>query len=841
MVCFRAFAIALICASGAVAQDQAEVSPGAAASRAEAAIEEAAEATEAAVDATEEAAVAAEEAAVATEDASEATEEAQAAVVAAEASGAVVDDVEAIDWNGPWRSFWRGGQALLILRQEGSSVTGSYQPGDATVTGVVEGVVVRGTWSQSGDEGGFEFALAPDGQSFVGRSGNGEYWNGERLDAARVEAAGFGSATPKAALVSLLSAANAAAGGDSFAELAIRRYLAFPEAEEDLRSRNARVARLLRLIDLSTFRAIDLPETGEAGRATVELGPDGPDWTFPLEFIEADRDRWQIVVPPLETIERLEAEALKALEAEDFDAVAEARRFSPRQTGRDFVAGTAAWNDGGAELALSTLDMSAIPEALRSTDGPLAAEYIRQIIDRVGYSIWQEVPDDPERRQPYVVYEHAIGDIAIGRYPQEDGTARWLFTAESLEAAPAIFEAMQNLPLADGVAPSEPLTRAFRLRSELKEISPRLLKRPFLLENWQWIAILGILLVTVALSWVLVWFGRVASVGVLRLGKASRPTREAMAVAFGWPARVFAAGAILTALLREVGLRQDVSAVGNGFAMLFMLLGGTFFIYRLVNTATVGLTQSAVKTQTKFDDIAVGLGGGLAKVAVLIGGIVLAAEVLGLPYEGVIAGLGIGGLAFAIASKDAVSNYIGAGILMSDRSFRKGDLIEGGGLKGIVEQVGMRSTRLRTPDGSVVVVPNAKLADGNVNNYGRPPRDAPQPVALGIGLSFETSRAQLDAFVKRLREIFSAQPDAEAGASVALSEIGPSSLGIRLSGSFAAGADLVEARHKLLGDIVDLAKEMGVEFAVPTSKVQHIGSSVSMRPTAGPGAPAPAE
>jgi hypothetical protein len=65
-------------------------------------------------------------------------------------------------------------------------------------------------WTQPGSEGGFEFAFAPDGQSFVGRSDHGEYWNGERFDDARVAAAGFGTDTPCTALISLLSAANAA-------------------------------------------------------------------------------------------------------------------------------------------------------------------------------------------------------------------------------------------------------------------------------------------------------------------------------------------------------------------------------------------------------------------------------------------------------------------------------------------------------------------------------------------------------------------------------------------------------------------------------------------------------
>lgn len=432
------------------------------------------------------------------------------------------------------------------------------------------------------------------------------------------------------------------------------------------------------MLGLSTFRTLAAPETGEAGRATFEIGPAGTDWTFPIEFIEAGQGNWQLVVPPLEVLEGWNVEVLAALGVEGFDELAEVRRYGPRQTARAFMRGTATWHEGGSDLAMSMLDLSGIPESLQSTDGPLAAEYIRQIIDRVGYSIWQEVPDDPNQRQPYTVYEHALGTISIDRYPREDGTVHWLFTADSLAIAPEIYDAMQNLALADGVVASEPLTNAFKLRSQLKTISPRLLKRPFLLENWQWIAIAGTLLLTVALSWVVVWASRILTAAALRLVKAREETRASMALAFGAPARMFVAGGILTVLLREIGLRQDVSAIGNTFALLLMLLGGTFFLYRLVQSATTALARPASQSATKLDDIAVELGGGLAKIAVLVGGIVLAADVLGLPYEGVIAGLGVGGLAFAIASKDAVSNFISAGILMSDRSFRKGDLIEGG-------------------------------------------------------------------------------------------------------------------------------------------------------------------
>lgn len=814
----------VLVASSAVAQDQAAPDPtGEVAAEAAEAVEEALEATERAIEAQAEAVDAAQEAEVASEQAAEATEEAQAAVAEAEATGAVVEDVAAIDWTGTWRSFWRGGQALLILEQEGTAISGTYQPGDGKIEGAVEGVVVTGTWSQPGAEGGFEFALAPDGQSFVGRYANGEYWNGQRLDDAATDAAGFGAGSPRETLLSLMSAANAAADGDSFAEFMMRRHLAFPDADAALRERNARIAKLVRLLDISTFRISAAPEVGEAGVASFEVGPAGVAWTFPVEFAETRPGFWQVVVPPEDTLDALTADALAALEVEDFDALAETRRYNPRQAGRDFMRGTANWNDGGDELALSTLDLSGIPEHLRATDGPLAAEYIRQIIDRAGYSIWQEVPDDPDRRRPYVVYEHALGAIEMAPVAQEDGTTRWLFTADSLARGPAIYEAMQNLPPAEGVTPNPPLTRAFALRQELKEISPRLLQRTVLLENWQWVAIAAILIASVLGSYLLVWLGRVASISLMRLGNSSPETREATAAAFRWPARVFTAGAILTVLLREIALRPEVSAIGNGFATLFMLAGGTFFLYRLVNAATVSLSQAALQTATDIDDIAVGIGGGFAKIVVLVGGVMLAADVLGLPYEGVIAGLGVGGLALAMAAQHWVANFLGAGILMADRQFKKGDLIEGGGHKGVVQHVGLRSTQLRTEDGAMVTVPNSALTQDKINNWGPPRAGMPHAFRTSFAVAIDAPREKLDAFVGRLGEIFAAQPGAQPGATAALAGIVDGAFEVELSGSFEAPTDMGAARHRLLGDVVDAARQIGIGFAGPASRTGNAG------------------
>ena len=113
------------------------------------------------------------------------------------------------------------------------------------------------------------------------------------------------------------------------------------------------------------------------------------------------------------------------------------------------------------------------------------------------------------------------------------------------------------------------------------------------------------------------------------------------------------------------------------------------------------------------------LGVGLLKVVVIIITVVAAADAVGLPYEGVLTGLGIGGLALAFAARETVSNMLAAAILLVDRPFRRGDLIDVGGTMATLEAVGLRSTRLRTFDDSVMIVPNSQLSDQIDRQLGR--------------------------------------------------------------------------------------------------------------------------
>lgn len=721
-------------------------------------------------------------------------------------------------WAGDWYSYWAGGQALLSLTEADGGIEGVYRPGNGRIVGTAEGLTLRGTWTQAGATGAFEFALSPGGDSFVGRFGTGAYWNGERLVGAMHFEAVAGSGSPRAVLASVLETMAAAAGGNGAAELALRRYLVFPDNEPDLRLRNERIARLTRLISISTFRLAEVPEMSAEDRVTVEIGPDGTRWEFPVHLRRGFMDLWDVEVPPLGELEAYEEALLKAFDLTSFDAYNPGP--SPRQVVRDFLDGTTRWRDGGRDRALAVLDLGEIPEALRAIDGPLAAEYLRQTLDRVGHPVFQEVPAFARREAPVELYANPGGRIEIVRLAPagadgpESEAARpvWAFSSETLRAAPDIYAAVQNLPVAPGVEPVGTLTRAFWLRDRLRVISPWLLERTLALENWQWLAIfLCIPVATLGSALIvrLVWGAVRAG---LHLGRAAPATHENMRGAFGWPARIYAGGLIVLVLVRELGLRQEASAVGNALAGLFTIVGGTVFVFRMVNAVTGSLARAASRTKTSYDDIAVAVGGGVAKIGVLVAGIVLAAELVGLPYEGVVATLGVGGLALGFAARDAVSNFISAGILLTDRPFKKGDLVEANGQLGIVEEVGLRSTRLRTLEDTMVIIPNAKISEEQVNNWGKLRH---RRICLHLHVALETPRARLESFVAGIRQAFRSHPKAVPGELVSIHDITPAGVTILVMGYFETPdlADFAEARHGFVGGLVDLAERHGISFS----------------------------
>ncbi|WP_158547519.1 mechanosensitive ion channel domain-containing protein [Rhodovulum sp. 12E13] len=726
-------------------------------------------------------------------------------------------------WSGEWQTYWRDGAAILSLDQDGDRVTGTYEPGGGRVEATADGARLVGTWQQRGASGNFVFALDADGAVFTGRYESGEYWNGERIDPAAAATGPFTRTdTPREALRTLLAAGNRVAyEGEPTAMRMVERLMTFEGAPSDSREEALRRRLLWALVDLSTFRLRNAPGSVDGDTAVFRIGPAGTTETFELRFRRAS-EGWVLVVPPLDVIQTDTARLLDALGHASIDEARAARADSPRGALRRFVLGTKDWDGPGRDRALAALDLSYLPAQLYEIQAPVLADYLKRVLDRAGYPIWQEIPDDPARPTPYEHYRHPAGAIVIERSVTAEGEpGPWLFTADTMRGAPDLFTAMQDLAVADGLRDAAPLTDFFRLRQAVRDRAPALTLRYGLLEAWQWGLLVGAGIAAVLLGWAA---GRAATALLRGLDRwLSLELEPATIRRLDWPLRVAVAGMAAIFAFGWLGLAQT-ALEGASLAITFVTtLAIALVLFRLVGLVGTHLRHRAEETPSVVDQIFVSLATGLVQMLIVIGGIVALAEIVGLPYEGVLTGLGVGGIALAFAARDTVSNLLAGAILMADRPFRQGDLIETDHGLATVELVGPRSTRMRTLDDTLLVLPNAQLTDRGIFNYNKRRR---RKILLQIGLTYDTPRDRLDAFVERLSDTYQAQDRADPTSGwVGMTGVGPSSIDIELWGYFRVYSHdgFVKARHALVGDIIELAKEVGVTFAFPTRTV-HVAA-----------------
>jgi MscS family membrane protein len=724
------------------------------------------------------------------------------------------------DWSGHWDTYWRDGAARMLLQQQGATVSGTYEPGEGRIEGRIEGRVLRGSWFQDDTSGTVLFALSEDGHSFTGRFVDGEYWNGKRVsDVAATRLADVIRDTPRAAFRSLVYLENEAVyEGNISAVNAADSLLLYVGQPSDARDERRRRRLLWTLLDLSTFRIYDAPRRVDGEATEFSIGPAAGNFEYSIQLRKIG-DEWFVVVPPASDLRRAVDDMVAALGHDTLSQLKEATANSPRAAMRDFLQGTRNWHTGGRERALAALDLSFLPPRLYSFEAPLLAEYLKQVIDRAGYVTWQEISDNPNRAGAYVYYRHPAGSVVIEQVPGPEGEpTRWKFSAETLRNAPQLFAQMQDLPVAAGISPSEPITRFFQIRESIRAGIPGLLLRSGPLELWQWLVIPLSIVFAVVFGWLT---GKGVSLALSRgLRRAEHGLRVGAARRLGRPTAILVGAGSAVLVFTWAGLAETVlGAVTVALAATAATALG-WLLYTAVELAGGYFQRRAKRTSGFVDEIAVSLVTGVLKIGIVAAGIIAIADITGIPYEGVIAGLGVGGIALAFAARDTVSNLIGGAILMSDRPFRRGDLIETEGQMATVETVGLRSTRMRTFDDSLLVLPNSQLTDKSIVNWGQRRK---RKVRLEISLRYETPRDRLDAFVTRLRAVYLAQPAADATTGyVGLRSFGESALTIELWGYFnLANYDgYIAARHQLIGDIVDLARSLEVDFAYPTRAIR---------------------
>lgn len=709
-------------------------------------------------------------------------------------------------WAGLWETHWPGGTAHLELTQSGDKVTGRYPLLGGRIEGTVSGRTLTGTWTEGGQSGVLTFRLAPDRQSFLGRFNDGEWWSGGRV--ARLPAGTrIDQSTPRAVLATFVIAGNrwrAGAPDEIGRAAAVLDLGAAGHGMVPLQKLEQALA-LFDLVDLTTLHLWTIVEHTTQADLTLALRQSGTEAVLPLQLHHDDAGKWWIVMPDAPTLEAGRTALLARYGGHMPPRQAFLRLRTARDTMRSFLDAFAHWDAGGRAQALATLNLSELPETTREEEGELAALYLKHVLDRVNLVVAQEIPDDPANHDPYVHFTHPNGRITIA--PVGDAAdAPWKFTPETVAEADNLYAAVGSMPLAGTGMLRTPSTLFFDARHIMVLYAPWSLHRIGPLEQWQAGSAVVLLLAAFILAYLLAW-------PLLLLCAALLDERgHDISRLIAWPLRVALAFLAWRFVVPALGLPHAVRWFTDPASAVFLALGTAWTGWYLVEAFGHRVSQRG--GTGGFDDVSVSLAVGALRIAVVACAIAYIADALGVPYSGIIAGLGISGLAVAFASKETLSNVFGAGILMIDRPFRRGDIIVAGDTRGTVEHVGIRSTRIRTAEDSVIVVPNGKLSDATINNLGTRRR---RLVQMTLVMPYSVSADQLDRFKTGMEELLTGSATV-VGSSV---QVGARKLvieGIELEATFyldvATNPAESETRHALVLEILRLADRLGIALSV---------------------------
>lgn len=248
----------------------------------------------------------------------------------------------------------------------------------------------------------------------------------------------------------------------------------------------------------------------------------------------------------------------------------------------------------------------------------------------------------------------------------------------------------------------------------------------------------------------------------------------------------------------------------------------TLLVYLIVQVASIILhyvQELTLKTSSSMDDQLMPIVSRIIHIAIWAFGFIYILDYMDINVTALLAGISIGGLALALAAQDTVKNFLGSIMIFLDRPFQIGDVISFGNTEGVVEEVGVRSTRIRSFTNSLFYVPNGILADKVINNVGLRKF---RRFKMTLGVTYDTETSQLELFVAGLRKILDEHPDLLSDKSeVHVNNLSASSIDILIYSFIDTDAWKIElgTRHELILSFLNLAKELDISYAYPSQTV----------------------
>jgi MscS family membrane protein len=408
-----------------------------------------------------------------------------------------------------------------------------------------------------------------------------------------------------------------------------------------------------------------------------------------------------------------------------------------------------------AARALDLRDVPPVELEHRRLEAPLL---LKEILDRLPLPDLNTVPGDAEiAKQALPAWSMPGTEIRIARVSEGPRAGQYLFSRETVSQLDDFYRAIRDEPNVSGAGEDlydfysqspgyllppkwygliEALPKSFRTELQGQAL-------------WQWIGFALVL--------------GLAVFGVLGIRRMTRSSEGATEGAISLASSILVPAAVAVAALfvsymadYQINLTGRVNDVIDELSEAVAYLAAMWGILKFSNALAGQLTFSRSESiDAHLARAAVRIGGIAAALALLIYG----ASYLGIPLAGLLAGLGVGGLAVALAAKPTLENFIGGLILYADRPVRVGDLCRFGDLEGRVQEIGIRSTRIRGLDRSLITIPNATFVNMNIINLTNRDR---MPYDRTIGLQ-ATESAAIRQEIEALAALVAEHPKIESG------------------------------------------------------------------------------
>jgi MscS family membrane protein len=478
----------------------------------------------------------------------------------------------------------------------------------------------------------------------------------------------------------------------------------------------------------------------------------------------------------------------------------------------------------------------ALPED-RGFRGPVLARRLKAVLDE---HLWFDLEkisprSEGERDDGFSTAVEKVGEIPVGEdrtqpvymVRRSDDRGRfWAFSPNTVRRIDAWYERLED--------------RWIRERLIGAGLDPLLLLGPLGLAWWQWLAVPLVLIG----AWILGRLLGALTRGVLgRLVKRTRADWDDKLVKSIGPPLSLAWGLLVFSVaLPSLSLTVKAQGIFRGLVSAGVVVVLLWALWRSVNVIAEALVASPWAAQSPSTSNLLRIGANISKGVIAGVGALAMLSAFGYPVTTLLAGLGIGGLAFAFGAQKTVENLFGSISLAVDQPFRVGDFVKVQDFVGTVEDIGLRSTRFRTLDRTLISIPNGNLSDQRLETFAVRDR---MRLATTIGVEYGTSREQmqqvLEGFERVLREHPKIWPDAMV---VKLKEFGASSLDIEIMAWFEVPtwADFQQCRQEVLLGFMQVVEDAGTAFAFPTRTVHLFDETASAhQKAAAPPVAAPAK